>query len=82
MADKGTKNDPENKLRQGRSCAYLLHVQVIFASFPRNFNGEGDHVHLLVEHLPKVSLSKLPNSLKGVYSRLPEKNYPQMASYY
>lgn len=29
-------------------------------------NGEADHVHLLVSYPPKVSLSALENSLKGV----------------
>jgi putative transposase len=33
------------------------------------FNGEHDHVHLLVEYPPKVSVSTLVNSLKGVSSR-------------
>lgn len=33
------------------------------------FNGEDDHVHLLVEYPPKVAVSKLVNSLKGVSSR-------------
>lgn len=33
------------------------------------FNGERDHVHLLVQYPPKVTLSKLINSLKGVSSR-------------
>ncbi len=33
------------------------------------FDGEYDHVHLLVSYPPKVSLSKLVNSLKGVSSR-------------
>jgi putative transposase len=33
------------------------------------FNGEHDHVHLLVEYPPKVSVSVLVNSLKGVSSR-------------
>ena len=33
------------------------------------FNGERDHVHLLVHYPPKVQLSKLINSLKGVSSR-------------
>jgi putative transposase len=33
------------------------------------FNGGDDHVHLLVHHPPKVQLSKLVNSLKGVSSR-------------
>lgn len=35
----------------------------------REFNGETDHVHLLVHYPPKVALSKLVNSLKGVSSR-------------
>lgn len=34
------------------------------------FEGERDHVHLLVNYPPKVSVSKLVNSLKGVSSRL------------
>ena len=42
------------------------------------FNGETDHVHLLVEYPPKVQLSKLINSLKGVSSRLMRKEYPEI----
>lgn len=34
------------------------------------FNGEEDHIHILIDYPPKVSLSKLVNSLKGVSSRL------------
>lgn len=34
------------------------------------FDGQNDHVHLLVHYPPKVSVSKLVNSLKGVSSRL------------
>ena len=30
------------------------------------FDGEDDHVHLLVNYLPKVALSAPVNSLKGV----------------
>lgn len=33
------------------------------------FNGEDDHVHLLIEYPPKLPVSKLVNSLKGVSSR-------------
>ena len=33
------------------------------------FNGEPDHVHLLINYPPTVSVSKLVNSLKGVSSR-------------
>ncbi|MFB6349903.1 IS200/IS605 family transposase [Moraxella sp. ZJ142] len=40
------------------------------------FDGEEDHVHLLVHYPPKVSISKLVNSLKGVSSRkLRQKQY-------
>ncbi len=39
------------------------------------FNGEGDHVHLLINYPPKVSVSKLVNSLKGVSSRLIRKKH-------
>jgi putative transposase len=34
------------------------------------FEGEYDHVHLLVNYQPKHSVSKLINSLKGVSSRM------------
>ncbi|MET8054823.1 IS200/IS605 family transposase, partial [Streptosporangium sp. NPDC005286] len=40
------------------------------------FNGEHDQVHLLVCHPPKVALSTLVNSLKGVSARLLRKEYP------
>lgn len=39
------------------------------------FNGEGDHVHLLLTYPPKVSLSVLVNSLKGVSSRMLRKEF-------
>ncbi len=34
------------------------------------FDGEDDHVHLLINYPPKVSISTLVNSLKGVSSRM------------
>ena len=40
-----------------------------FESELKEFNGEGDHVHLLVNYPPKVAVSSLVNSLKGVSSR-------------
>lgn len=41
------------------------------------FDGEDDHVHLLVNYPPKVAVSALVSSLKGVSSRLiRKKNYP------
>ncbi|GAA2389640.1 IS200/IS605 family transposase [Nonomuraea africana] len=39
------------------------------------FNGEHDHVHLLVGFPPKVALSTLVNSLKGVSARYLRKEY-------
>lgn len=43
------------------------------------FDGEDDHVHLLIEYSPKVAVSTLVNSLKGVSSRMiRKKNYPSI----
>lgn len=46
-----------------------------FESSLVEFDGEGDHVHLLVNYPPKVSLSKLVNSLKGVSSRIIRRDF-------
>jgi putative transposase len=46
------------------------------------FNGEPDHVHLLVNYPPKLALSNLVNSLKGVTSRLLRKDFPEIERYY
>lgn len=46
------------------------------------FNGESDHVHLLVHYPPKVALSKLVNSLKGVSSRKLKLHHPEVANRY
>ncbi|WP_261565632.1 IS200/IS605 family transposase [Frankia gtarii] len=46
------------------------------------FNGERDHVHLLVNFPPKVALSKLVNSLKGVSSRRMRQEFPDLARHY
>lgn len=45
-------------------------------------NGEGDHVHLLVNYPPKIAVSTLVNSLKGVSSRWLRKIRPDIASHY
>ena len=43
------------------------------------FDGEKDHVHLLVNYPPKLAISSLVNRLKGVSSRLIKKRrYPSM----
>jgi len=45
-------------------------------------NGEDDHVHLLVEYPPKVALSTLVNSLKGVSSRRLRQQHPDITARY
>ncbi len=47
-----------------------------FGATLTEFNGEQDHVHLLVHYPPTVRLSTLVNSLKGVSSRVLHKQFP------
>lgn len=46
------------------------------------FNGESDHVHLLIDYKPDISLSKLIGNLKTVSSRLIRRDFPELASKY
>jgi putative transposase len=46
------------------------------------FNGENNHVHLLVNFPPKVALAKLVNSLKGVSSRRMHQEFPDLVHHY
>ena len=46
------------------------------------FDGEADHVHLLVNYPPKVAVSKLVNSLKGVSSRRLRQYHQDIHKYY
>lgn len=46
------------------------------------FNGESNHVHLLVNFPPKVAVSKLVNSLKGVSSRRLRQEFPDLLRHY
>jgi putative transposase len=45
-------------------------------------DGEDDHVHLLIEYPPKVAVSVLVNSLKGVSARLLKQRRPGIARHY
>lgn len=45
-------------------------------------DGEDNHVHLLVEYPPKLAVSVLVNSLKGVSSRLLRKERPDLRKRY
>ncbi|TCP94644.1 putative transposase [Cricetibacter osteomyelitidis] len=70
--------------RQVFTKAILDDLKLIFESVCRDFeaeliefDGENDHVHLLVNYPPKVAVSNLVNCLKGVSSRMiRQKNYP------
>jgi putative transposase len=61
-----------------------LHQSVIdvcadFSVRLKAFDGEDDHIHMLVEYPPTVALSRLVNSLKGVSSRrLRQRKYPEV----
>jgi len=64
-------------------------LRTIFAKVCADFDaaliemdGEDDHVHLLVEYPPKVAVSHLVNSLKGVSSRLLRKERPDIEPRY
>jgi len=46
------------------------------------FNGEFDHVHLLVNMLPSVSVSALVNALKGASSRILRKERPDLHKHF
>jgi len=78
------------KYRRGvLTDAALETLRTIFAKVCQNFeavlvdtNGEDDHVHLLVEYPPKVALSTLVNSLKGVSSRRLRQQQPDIAARY
>jgi putative transposase len=46
-----------------REVAKSMNFQVL------EFNGEADHIHVLIEYPPKLSISQMVNALKGVSSR-------------
>ncbi len=46
------------------------------------FNGESDHVHLLIDYKPDKPLSTLIGNLKTVSSRLIRKENPQLSQKY
>ena len=46
------------------------------------YNGDAEHVHLLLTYPPTVQLSRLVNSLKGVSSRRLRQEFPELARHY
>jgi putative transposase len=63
---RGALNDEMLRLCQD----VMRHVCADFGAELREYNGEHDHVHLLLFYPPKISLSVLVNSLKGVSARM------------
>ena len=71
------------------SKKHLDSMQVLFEKVCENFetelvefDGEKDHVHLLVNYPPKVAISKLVNSLKGVSSRKLRQQHEDVSAIY
>jgi putative transposase len=48
----------------------------------KEFNGEANHVNLLVNLPPKVAVPRLVNSLKGLSSRRMRQDYPDLRRHY
>ncbi|RKN22237.1 IS200/IS605 family transposase [Micromonospora musae] len=46
------------------------------------FNGANNHVHLLVYYPPKMAVTRLVNSLKGVSSRRLRQEFPDLVHHY
>jgi putative transposase len=68
---------------------HLEEMKLIFTRVCQSFeseliecNGETDHVHLLVNYPPKVSVSRLVNSLKTASSRVLRNKYSQHINQY
>lgn len=75
--------------RQVFTNAILEDMHSIFAEICRKFegelvefDGEDDHVHLLVNYPPKITISSLVNSLKGVSSRILRKRHKDIENRY
>ena len=71
------------------SALAISDLAAIFAKVCRDFeaelvecSGEDDHVHLLVRYPPKLALSRLVNSLKGVSSRKLRQRRPEVSGRY
>jgi Transposase and inactivated derivatives len=60
-------------------------LRIVCADFETElvaFNGASDHVHLVVNYPPKIALSALVNSLKGVSARRLRQERPDIAKKY
>ena len=62
--------------------ACLKKVCIDFNSHLKEFDGEQDHVHLLIEYTPKLAVARLVNALKGVSSRALRIAFPSIRKVY
>ena len=62
----------------GRTEKIMRAVCTDFETGLAEFNGETSHVHLLVNFPPKLALSRLVNSLKGLSSRRLRQEFPEL----
>ena len=53
-----------------------------FGAELKECNGEGDHVHMLIQYPPTVQLSKMVNNLKSVTSRRMRANFIDLRAAY
>jgi putative transposase len=76
-----------------RTCVFdgeaIEHLRHIFSKVSTDFGaqlvglaGASNHVHLVVNYPPKVSVSSLVNSLKGVSSYVLRRRLPRIAKCY
>ncbi len=69
------EHDAIEKLR-----TYFSNICADFEAKRVEMDGERDHVHLLINYPPKLEISSLVNSLKGVSSRLLRRARPDIAA--
>ncbi len=74
------------KVLQGKHIEYLrmLFKETIeeMGGTLEEFDGEANHVHLLIQYPPKWSISKIVNNLKGRSSRLLRRDMPDIKERY
>jgi len=71
--------------RQGVRTQHLARLEEVFGAVGTGFecelvefNGDHDHVQLLVTYPPRVAVAKLVNSLKGVSARRLRREFPAL----
>jgi putative transposase len=74
------------KVLKGKHIDYLRNVfkETIeeMGGTLEEFDGEADHIHLLIQYPPKWSISKIVNNLKGRSSRLIRRDMPDIKKRY